>query len=123
MGFVSRGSGWGGSRGLARRRASSGTGAGAAGGVSASGVAEAWTGETVAGTGGAVAEGGGRCGDGMHGAGGRQKGGTVARTSFGPAGRMREGGRDYRDDDIYKWHFKRVRGCRRCLPDLGCPDR
>ena len=100
MGIGGRGSDWDGSRGLARRKASSVTGVVAAGGVSASGVAVVWTGQTVAGTGAAVAEGAGWSGDGMHGGCGRRKGGTVARTSFGPAGRMREGGRDYREHDI-----------------------
>jgi hypothetical protein len=44
-----------------------------------------------------VAEGAEWSGDGMHGASGRQRGGTVVRTWLGPAGRRRDGGRDYRD--------------------------
>ena len=81
----------------------------AAGGVSASGVAGAWTVVTVAAT-AAVAEVARWRGDGVHGVGGRQTGGTVVRTWVGPAGRMREGGRDCREYMIYiNTVFKQIR--------------
>jgi hypothetical protein len=53
----------------------------------------------------AVAEVAGCCGGGVHGDGECRKGGTVARTWLGPAGRMREGGRAYGEYDIYKYRI------------------